>query len=349
MALLVIFSLFILGVVAVSSGYLYRDVITAISSAIDATLIAELPPSSMSDAVTLKLQELQSRNLLISSGIVILVTIIAGYVLARVVLSPTRNALESQKQFIGNVAHELRTPLSIIKTNTEVALLDPDTREVNRKVFESTVEELDRISEIINNLLSLSASVRPERIEFQDVDLGTVVEGSMRKLGELADSRQLEITARLSDRRIVWGNAIALEQIATNVLKNAIMYTPRGGHIALTVEPVYPDFMELTVQDSGIGIARKDLFRIFEPFYRAEQSRNRAKGGVGLGLPIVSELVKLHRGKITVRSIEGRGTTVFVLLPAGKQIPGVQGDAKGKRENMSEIAVDFSHNTPGPS
>ena len=106
----------------------------------------------------------------------------------------------------------------------------------------------------------------------------------------------------------------------------------------------YPDFMELTIRDSGIGIARKDLFRIFEPYYRTDSSRSRAKGGSGLGLAIVSELVKLHHGKITVRSIEHQGTTVVVLLPAGK-ISGI-GTGQGRgREHMSEVAVDFSrHN-----
>jgi len=323
------------------------------SEAINESIEAGSPPSSIGALVVEKLNDLQRRNITTSSAIVILVTIVSGYVLGRVVLSPTRSALESQKQFIGNVAHELRTPLSNIKTSTEVALMNADLTEEMKSVFTGTVEELDRISEILNNLLSLSVSVRPERIEFHDVDLGTVVEGSLRRLRELADSKRLAITVQMGERRIVWGNAAALEQIATNILKNAIMYTPRDGHILVAAERVYPDFMELTVQDSGTGIARKDLFRIFEPFYRAERSRNRAKGGVGLGLPIVSELVKLHHGKITVRSIEGRGTTVHVLLPAGKQSPGVPAaDRKRDREDMSEIAVDFSrsgngHNVPG--
>src|SRR3990167_1468943 len=267
-ALLVLFSLFILGVVGISSSLLYRDVTPAMSDAINESVTAGSPPSSIGALVVEKLNDLQRRNITTSSAIVILVTIVSGYVVGRVVLSPTRSALESQKQFIGNVAHELRTPLSNIKTNTEVALMNANLGDETKGVFTSTIEELDRISDILNNLLSLSVSVRPERIEFHDVDLGTVVEGSLRKLRELADSKQLVITAQMGERRIVWGNAAALEQIATNVLKNAIMYTPRGGHILVAAERVYPDFMELTVQDSGTGIARKDLFRIFEPFCR---------------------------------------------------------------------------------
>jgi two-component system phosphate regulon sensor histidine kinase PhoR len=95
------------------------------------------------------------------------------------------------------------------------------------------------------------------------------------------------------------------------------------------------------VQDSGIGIARKDLFRIFEPFYRADPSRTKGAGGTGLGLAIVSELVKLHHGKITLRSAVGRGTTVSVFFPAmrSQSQVGNEADTKG---SLNEIAVDFT-------
>lgn len=342
-ALLALFSLFILLVVGISSYYLYYDVMSAMSEAISEALMANTPPSTIGENVIEKLEGFQTRNITILSIIVIALTIIAGYIVARVVLTPTRSALGFQKQFIGNIAHELRTPLSNIKTTSEVALLDPSIPSETRAHFASTVEELNRISDIINNLLSLTVSIRPERVEFRDEDIGPIIESALRKLHTLASQKQLEVAARMSERRIVWGNASALEQIVTNILKNAILYTRKNGHIAVTVEPVYPDFIEITVRDSGIGIPRKDLFRVFEPYYRTDSSRNRARGGSGLGLTIVSELIKLHHGKITIRSIEGRGTTVAILLPAGKQSPNMQAAPEKGRENMSEIEVDFSH------
>lgn len=265
-------------------------------------------------------------------------TIIFSYVIARITLSPVRNALESQKQFIGNVAHELRTPLSTIKTNTEVALFDTGMKEDLKNMLMGNVEELDRISDIINNLLTVSALVRPERVKFENVDLGGIVDAVVKKLNKLSERKLLEITTRMSDWRIVWGNASALEQIVNNILKNAIAFTPKNGRIGITVEPTGPAMIELTIQDSGLGIARGDLFHIFAPFFRADRSRNRAHGGSGLGLAIVSELVKLHVGKITVRSAEGRGTTVTVLLPAGME------DHSGTRDTgADEIAIDYSH------
>ncbi|MEK7601449.1 MAG: HAMP domain-containing sensor histidine kinase [Patescibacteria group bacterium] len=339
------FALFLLAVVGVIATQLYHDASTAVTEGIANALTPNSSPASVGDTIIAQLDYTRSRTVIVALTSVLFVTAVFTYIITRMALQPTRKALESQKQFIGNVAHELRTPLSIIKTNTEVRLMDSDVPEAARTVYRENLEELDRISETINNLLSLSASIRPERMEFKDVDLGTVVHGALQKLHPLAQPKRLEIEARMSERKTVLGNTAALEQITMNIIKNAIIYTPRDGRILVTVEPVYPDFMEFVVQDSGVGIPRKDLFRIFEPYYRVDPSRARGAGGSGLGLTIVSELVKLHGGKITVRSAERRGTTVTVLLPAGHIAPGARssGSPRGG-ENVSEVAVDFSHN-----
>src|SRR3989338_3425176 len=289
-------------VIGVAATLLYRnvsiDVVTGAGSAF------ALHPSN--EAIVM-----------IAATAIITLAVVFSYVVTRMALAPVRGALDSQKQFIGNVAHELRTPISIIKINTEVALMSGDMNISLRETLLSTVEELDRTSEILNNLLSLSASIQ---------------------------SKRLEIEVRMSEQRMVLANPVALEQIVMNIVKNAIVHTPRGGHIFVTAKPVHPNQMEFTVQDSGAGIPAKDLFRIFEPYYRGDPSRKRSEGGSGLGLTIVSELVKLHGGKIVVRSVEGESTTVSVLLPAGKQAPHSNGVVKSQHENTSEIVVDFSHN-----
>ena len=339
------FALFLLAVVGVIATQLYNDASLAVTRGIADSLAPNSSPVSIGDTIIAQLDYTRSRTVVVALAAILFVTAVFTYIITRMALQPTRKALESQKQFIGNVAHELRTPLSIIKTNTEVRLMDAEVPEAAREVYRDNLEELDRISEIINNLLSLSASIRPERMEFKDVDLGTVVQSALQKLRPLSEPKRLEMEARMSERRIVVGNPAALEQIVMNILKNAIIYTPRDGRILLIVEPVYPHFMELLVQDSGIGIPRKDLFRIFEPYYRVDPSRTRGGGGSGLGLTIVSELVKLHNGKITVRSAEGHGTTVSVLLPAGHIASAARGSRAARgNERVSEVAVDFSHN-----
>ena len=335
--------LFLLTVIGLTATAMYGDVSLAVSNGIRAALLPHAYPDAISLSVIDQIASMRSRAVFVSATAIVIVTVVFSYIITRLALAPVRNALESQKQFIGNVAHELRTPIAIIKTNTEVSLMAEEVSPNLKKVLESTIEELDRTSEIINNLLSLSASMRPEKVEFTDVDLGTVVEQTMGKMRKLSDPKQLEIELRMSERRVVLGNAVALEQIVTNILKNAITHTSRRGRILIAIEPVHPNYIEFTIRDSGVGIARKDLFRIFEPYYRADPSRNRSGGGSGLGLTIVSELVKLHGGKISLRSAEGRGTTVIVLLPAGRRVgPGFDEVVDRQLENASEIALDFS-------
>ena len=331
---------FLLCVIAITASVLYHDASVAVSEGINQALAPHASAQGIGTSVVDQLSSMRSRTTLIAAGVIVLVTVIFSYIITRLALAPVRNALVSQKQFIGNVAHELRTPIAIIKTNTEVALMSPNVPGDLRSTLKSTIEELDRTSEIINNLLSLSASIRPERMEFKNVDLGEVVNHVMRNLRSLAEQKHLELEARLSERRMVWGNTVALEQIVMNLIKNAVLYTPQGGRVLISIEPVQ-QYMEFVVQDSGVGIPRKDLFHIFEPYYRGDPSRKRGQSGSGLGLTIVSELVKLHNGKITVRSAEKRGTTVTVLLPASRKGPGFD-DVVYAPTDSSEIAVDYS-------
>ena len=333
------FGLVLLGLVAVFFNALYRQIGDAILSGISSGIGNKSSPEVLSTAIVTRIEEIRTSNFLTISLIFVAATALCGWIVARVTLSPARNALSAQKQFIGNIAHEIRTPLSVIKTNTEVTLLDPSLTADVKQALHSNVEELDRISEIINNLLSLSALMKPERIEFKNVNLGEIADESIQKISSLAKTNDIEIVLRKGDETTVWGSRTALLQIFGNIVKNALMYTPRGGRVDITVEPS-GSYIRLMVEDSGMGIARKDLFRIFEPFYRTDQSRTRSQGGTGLGLAIVSELVKLHQGKIVIRSSVGRGTNVTILFPAPVRHAKVGGNEL--REGQHEIAVDFS-------
>lgn len=335
------FALIILGLVGTSFSVLYRDISSAIVDGIRQGL-ASGTPQALGPTIVDQIERIRTQNLATIVAVIVGTTIVFGYLIARVTLAPARNALTAQKQFIGNIAHELRTPLSVIKTNTEVALFESNMSAELKQMLRSNVEELDRISEIINNLLSLSALIRPERVEFTAVDLSEVVSTVVGKFAQLAKRGDHQITIKRSPHAFVLGNSTALEQIVGNLLKNAIQYTPNGGQITLAVAPAPMNHVELAIHDSGIGIARKDLFRIFEPFYRAEQSRTRAQGGSGLGLTIVSELLKMHNAKITIRSAVGRGTTVVILFPGARKGPQVGGTEM--QEGVSEVAVDFSSN-----
>lgn len=340
-SLQVAFGLVMVGLIGTAYSLLYHDISTAILQGVRDAGPLSPSLSNVAPSIIKNTEAIRTLNLTGLIGAIILVTVLFGYIIARVTLMPARNALAAQKQFVGNIAHEVRTPLSVIKTNTEVALLGDSVNVEMRETLLSNIEELDRISEIINNLLSLSALVRPERMEFAAVDLSHIASDVAQKFSQLARKNEQQITIRKSPDCNVWGNSTALNQIVGNLVKNAITYTPRGGHIRVTIEPAPNNHVELVVQDSGIGIARKDLFRIFEPFYRADPSRTKGAGGSGLGLAIVSELIKTHQGRITIRSAVGRGTTVSVLFPAANSRARI-GSSEENRDTLSEIEVDFS-------
>lgn len=230
--------------------------------------------------------------------------------------------LQSQKLFISNVAHELRTPLSTIKTVSEVSLLDPALARETRRSFVEITEELNRVSEILDNLLSLNALGNPETLPLRHLDYGATVEEVVRKLQPLARKRGVRLTLRAQVGAIVYGNRAGLEQIAHHITKNALAFTPAEGAVAVRLRPE-GEHVVLEVQDSGIGMSQEEVAHLFEPFYRADTSRNRSveHSGSGLGLTIVHEMVRMHGGTIRIDSKKRHGTTVVVLLPRGGFIP----------------------------
>ncbi len=248
----------------------------------------------------------------------LILTIFFGFLASRYALLPTRDSLEYQKRFIGNIAHELRTPLAIMRTNTEVALMDEALSEYSRSTFSTTIEELDRISETINNLLSFDTLLRPGRIKTEPVKLLEVLESVILRHKELADSRGIELTADTPDTLYVKGNAVALGQVFTNLVKNALNYTPQHDNRSVTVHAYETeDKISVHVTDTGIGIAQKDLYHVFEPFFRGDTSRTRGigSGTSGLGLAIVHDIVRAHSGSIIIRSALNRGTTIEISFP----------------------------------
>jgi signal transduction histidine kinase len=318
-ALQIVFAIVVSIIVAVSFDYLYKDILQTLLDGIAQNLRNGnmITGKQLFDSI----QIVRGKNFLTFFSIALAVTFIFSYIIARMTLSPARNALQSQKRFVSDIAHELRTPLAVIKTNMEVALLDEALVHDVKRIFKSSIEELDRTSGIINNLLTFSNLVHPEQIQFARVDMGLVIDTAVKKLEDLRKKKEIKITVKKIGPHTVWGNMIALEQIVGNIVKNAVNYTSAGGSVFVTVEPDYRGNIMVSVSDTGVGISQKDLIHIFEPFYRAERSRNRATGSSGLGLTIVSELVKLHSGKINVRSRLKQGTTVTVVLPYSKEEP----------------------------
>lgn len=332
----VLFALLILLITYLFFGYLYENIIRTLIAEIMTSLSSETPKSV--EEITESLQVVRTGNFKLFSVVLGMITVFFLFLVARVTLRPARDALNSQKRFVSDIAHELRTPLAVIKTNNEVAMMENNLDPEIKGMIESNIEELDRMSQIINNVLSFNNVIRPERVKFGNVDMGAVIDASVSKLRNLAEKRKLEVVVKKVAPTIVWGNTVALEQVVSNLLKNAINHTPDGGQITIRVGPDYYGNVLTYIEDTGDGISKKDLLHIFEPFYRAEKSRSRKFGSSGLGLTIVSELVKMHSGRITVKSAENKGTVAIVTIPYGRNL----GEEKSPDPSKSnEISIDF--------
>lgn len=324
--------------------YVQENTLASITLHIQEALLTGATTTSAS--LPESIEEVKDQTFLYAFMGIILLNCIFGFLIARFALWPTRNSLQFQKRFIGNIAHEIRTPLAIIKTNTEVALFDPNLTPAVKGTFEDIVVELDRISETINNLLSFDTLTRPRRMVFETVNLSHIAQTVTERLQALADSRGVSLMLNIQADRMVHGNAVALDQVVTNIIKNAINYTPanKGGSVTISVDTDSVHKVCITVTDTGIGIDQKDLYHIFEPFYRADTSRTRgiSTGTSGLGLAIVNEIVRLHKGTISIRSAPGHGTEIRITLIAAGSHGLSNPFSKDGMEEANEVLVDFS-------
>ena len=219
------------------------------------------------------------------------------------------------KQFSADASHELRTPLTIIRGEIELALRSTKTQEEYRRVLESALEEILRLTSIIDNLLMLAkADQGSYAANFSEVDLGSLVEELYEDCSMLALRKHIAVRLLKNTPITLVGDRIRLRQLFLNLVDNAIKYTPEGGSVSLSMDRRNGSAL-FEVQDTGIGIPPEEVEKIFDRFYRVDKARSRDLGGTGLGLSIAKWIVELHRGTITVQSEPQKGSTFTVTLP----------------------------------
>ncbi len=232
--------------------------------------------------------------------------------------SDLRRLERLRQDFVANVSHELKTPLSIIKACVET-LLDGavDDPEHRGPFLDRVAEQSERLHVLILDLLSLSRIERGvESFEFEPIPLGPVVSACLERHRARAEAKDQTLEAVASPPITAWADEEAVGQILDNLVDNAVKYTPAGGSIRVRW---YAEDAQvcLEVEDTGIGIPAYDLARIFERFYRVDKARSRELGGTGLGLSIVKHLAQAMHGSVSARSRVGAGTTFTVRLPRG--------------------------------
>ncbi len=228
---------------------------------------------------------------------------------------------DMRKEFVANVSHELRTPLTSIKSYSET-LLDGalEDRETAEHFLEVINSEADRMTRLVKDLLQLSRLDNHQmKWDFKKISIVDLVKSAVERMELEAKSRKQTLECFvMGDIPEIEADYGRLEQVAFNIIGNAIKYTLDGGKVTVYVGKIYND-VYFKVSDNGIGIPESDMQRIFERFYRVDKARSREMGGTGLGLSIAKEIVEAHSGTINISSKIGVGTEVTVRLPMGRQ------------------------------
>lgn len=248
-----------------------------------------------------------------------------------------------RKEFVANVSHELKTPLTTIKTYSETILDDNlEHRDMAINFLETINRETDRMNGIVRDLLTLS------QMDYNKITWRKTKFSIDELLSELTET--LSVPARKHQHTLTYmapenlpdieGDRGRIQQLLINILSNAIKYTPNGGTIRI-VAASGDNQVQIQVKDNGIGIPEEDLERLFERFYRVDKARSREKGGTGLGLSIAKEIADAHGGTITIESKVQVGTTVTITLPVKQESGEVVVEQAQSRYDASELLEDM--------
>ena len=253
------------------------------------------------------------------NGFVILVVIGLSYYFAGKTLKPLEQVFKRQRKFIADAAHELRTPLTVMKTGAETILATSNNKYDYKKLLKDSLEEINFLSSIVDDLLFLAGNDDLKKVEFEKLDLGKLVRQQINLMETYSKKKGVSMLGNIKDEFFINGNKAYIKRLVINLLKNAIDYNNPNGKVNVFINK-NKQFIELTIIDTGIGIAQKDLPNIFERFYKVDQARTKQSGGAGLGLSIVKEIVEIHAAQISIESKLNKGTTITILFPLSQRL-----------------------------
>jgi heavy metal sensor kinase len=224
-------------------------------------------------------------------------------------------AFQHSRQFVADASHELRTPLTALRGELESLAEEPEMNTAWRERLGSALEELERLTRIVEGLFAISRLDAGEAAtEWLPLDLAQLASSTAEQMSLLAEDKNIHVTCEGALGVWVAGDRARLKQVVVNLLDNAIKYTPEGGSVSMTVG-AHERKAVLEVTDTGLGIPADALPRVFERFFRVDKARARAQGGAGLGLAIVKSICAAHYGRVDVTSSPGGGSRFRVELP----------------------------------
>ncbi|MBW2064068.1 MAG: response regulator [Deltaproteobacteria bacterium] len=224
---------------------------------------------------------------------------------------------EMKSDFVNMVAHELRSPLSAIRQQNSVLYegLAGPLEDKQKELLERGIQKIDQLLELINNLLDISKIEAGKGVQRKvPLDLEPIVREALSLMEAKAEERGIELVSSFHDLKPLHADADSLRELVDNLVTNAINYSPEGGRVTVSARGL-GEYLELMVEDTGIGIQEEEIPKIFDKFYRVKHPKTRRVMGTGLGLAIVKGIVEAHQGTISVESTPGKGTTFRILLP----------------------------------
>jgi heavy metal sensor kinase len=225
-------------------------------------------------------------------------------------------AFRQTRQFSADAAHELQTPLTILKGEIEVTLRSPRSPEEYQGVLNSSLEEIDRISSLVEGLLLLARADRGVlRLDLKPLDLQELLGEVGDQMRRLAENQAVSLDYGLTEPAVIQGDREHFKRLLVNLIDNAMKYTPAGGRVTVSLR-CDGTWAHVEISDTGIGFTKDEQEQIFNRFYRAAEARSQRGGGAGLGLSIAQSIAVAHGGRIEVESTPGQGSTFRVSLPA---------------------------------
>ncbi|OUC14752.1 MAG: two-component sensor histidine kinase [Alkalinema sp. CACIAM 70d] len=255
------------------------------------------------------------------SGLIAIVASV-GWLLSGLAMQPIRESYQRLKQFTADASHELRNPIAVIQTNVQVALADAEPDPQTQRYHLQVVERLTRrLGKLVDDLLFLarqdSGMVQPQ---WGTIDLRDLLEEVVEEQWMVAEEKGIQLDLKPSlENAAIQGDRDQLSRLFTNLVSNAIQYTPKSGNVTVELQTSKRNnhlVYQVNVIDTGIGIPEEALPQLFDRFYRVDPARSKASGGTGLGLAIAQVIVDNHHGTIQVESQVNQGTTMRVVIPS---------------------------------
>ena len=237
-------------------------------------------------------------------------------------LARLERSFVQQREFMGNAAHELKTPVAVLKSTLQSLLHRPRSSEEYRAGVHESLEDLDRLERLLQWMLRLARAEQwahgALRRDLELIDITATCEEAVERIHNLAQSRRTSIHLATNGKLLFRADPEDLQLVWLNLLENAVRYSPEGGVVEVAVTRTDGGPARIMFEDHGVGIPAEDLPHVFERFYRGDPSRTRATGGFGLGLAIAKALVEAYGGTITAENASSRGTRMTVELPLNR-------------------------------